>query len=331
MTKPNKKNPRPSTPPIIPYIKPTVSQCILDLEKQCLGTDYQLHYAVYIISLKSTNHEIMGNGISTYNNDGDNEQDESDREVVLNRLLTMQSDEDVDQWRSLRVGLSVLREHELGSKDEESTPESDLLSANIRALTPLQLAIYLNLPGIIRLLYTTSSKSSTPSYSSKNNSYDEEDEHGRTPLLACELKQMECIQTIMCISSPRKLIRREQLGGNTAFHFCCMSRRNYKQEGEDDSNDQHHHQLATSSTSQCASAFEMLLRYTPIKEQKKILSTTNHNKQNLLHLACNQGDLELTEVLLDCHNTPGVNVSKALEVKDSFGYTPFVSAVALES
>jgi len=50
----------------------------------------------------------MGNGISTYNNDGDNEQDESDREVVLNRLLTMQSDEDVDQWRSLRVGLSVL-------------------------------------------------------------------------------------------------------------------------------------------------------------------------------------------------------------------------------
>jgi len=68
---------------------------------------------------------------------------------------------------------------------------------------------------------------------------------------------MECIQTIMCISSPRKLIRREQLGGNTAFHFCCMSRRNYKQEGEDDSNDQHHHQLATSSTSQCASAFEL--------------------------------------------------------------------------
>jgi len=65
--------------------------------------------------------------------------------------------------------ISLTREHELGSKDEESTPESDLLSANIRALTPLQLAIYLNLPGIIRLLYTTSSKSSTPSYSSKNN------------------------------------------------------------------------------------------------------------------------------------------------------------------
>jgi len=62
MTKPNKKNPRPSTPPIIPYyIKPTVSQCILDLEKQCLGTDYQLHYAVYIISLKSR-YESRDNG-----------------------------------------------------------------------------------------------------------------------------------------------------------------------------------------------------------------------------------------------------------------------------
>jgi len=327
MTKPNKKNPRPQTPPIIPYIKPTVSQTILDLEKQSLELDYPLHYAVYIISLKeNTNHEITGNTCngSRYNNDEVDERNKSDGEVVLNRLLKMQSDEDVDQWRSLRVGLSTIR----GLEDEESTLETDLLSADVNAMTPLQLAIYLNLPSIIRLLYTTSTTTST--HYTKNNSCDEEDEYGRTPLmLACELNHVECIQTIMCISSPRKLVRREQLGGNTAFHFCCMDRQ-LKEEGGEDSHD-HHHQLATSSTPQCASAFEMLLRYTPIKEQKKILSTTNHNKQNLLHLACNQGDLQLLEILLDCHNSPGVNVAKALEVKNSFGYTPFVSAVASES
>jgi len=328
MTKPN-KHPRPQTPPIIPYIKPTVSQSILDLEKLCLGLDYPLHYAVYIISLKYTNQVIMGNSSFSHNNSDMDEREKSDGEIVLNRLLTMQNDEDVDRWRTLRVGLSTI----LGLEDEESTaPESDLLSADVNALTPLQLAIYLNLPGIVRFLYTTSTTTST-SFSSKNNSCDEEDEHGRTPLmLACELNRVECIQTIMCISSPRKLVRREQLGGNTAYHFCCMSRSNYKQEGEDDSHD-HHHQLAMpdSSSSQCANAFDMLLRYTPIKEQKRILSTTNYNKQNLLHLACNQGDLQLLEILLDCHTTPGVNVSKALDIKDKFGYTPFVSAVASES
>ena len=304
------KQSRSLTPPIIPYIKPTVSQSILNLETKCLELDYPLHYVVYSISLKNTNknQEIMGN-ISRYNNDEDDEQDKSDGEVVLNRLLTMQNDEDVDLWMSLRVGLSSIRGLEA---EEESTPETDLLSADVNAMTPLQLAIYLNLPGIVRLLYT-SSKSSAPSHSAKNNSCDEEDEHGRTPLmLACELNRVECIQTIMCISSPRKLVRREQLGGNTAFHFCCIDRqRKYKQKGEEDSHD--HHQLATTSSSQCASAFDMLLRYTPIKEQKRILSTTNYNKQNILHLACNQGDLQLLEILLDCHTTPGVNVMKALK------------------
>ena len=313
--------PRPQTPPIIPYIKTTVSQSILDLEKQCLELNYPLHYSIYSISLKNMN---QGIGISSSYDDNDTHE-KSDGEIVLNRLLTMQNDDDVDRWRTLGVGLSTI----LGLEDEESTaPELDILSADVNALTPLQLAIYLNLPSIVRLLYT-SSKSSAPSHSSKN-SWDEEDEHGRTPLmLACELGNVECIQTIMCISSPRKLVRREHLGGNTAFHFCCMDRQyTYKQEGEEDSHD---HQLATTSSSQCASAFDMLLRYTPIKDQKRILSITNHNKQNLLHLACNQGDLQLLEVLLDCHNTPGVSVNKALEFKDSFGHNPFVSAVASES
>jgi len=333
MTKPNTNTtPRPNTPPIIPYIKPTVSQTILDLEKQSLELDYPLHYVIYIISLKYTNHEIMGNGISIFdNNKEDDERNKSDGEVVLNRLLTMQSDDDVSRWMNLRVGLSILCEFE----DEESTPETDhLLSADVNAMTPLQLAIYLNLPSIVRLLYTTSSKALTPSYSSKN-SWDEEDEYGRTPLmLACELNHVQCIQTIMCISSPRKLVRREQLGGNTAFHFCCMDRQHhkYKLEGEDDSHDKHHQlAMSASASSQCASAFDMLLRYTPIKDQKRILSTTNYNKQNLLHLACNQGDLQLLEILLDCHTTPGVNVAKALDGKDSLGCTPFVSAVASES
>ena len=322
--------PRPPSPTIIPYIRPTVPQSILDLEQRCIQSMYPLHCAIYNIAL-SQNYEEFG----TYNNNNDS-YEKSDAEVVLHRLLTKHKAEEVMQWKSQRVGLSRIPGLEGTSKCDKSSIDTltnakvDLLSADIASLTPVQLAIYWNQPKAIRLLYSTTTHGTNMKHS------DEEDEHGRTPLmLACELSHAECIQALMCASSLRKLDRRERKGGNTAFHFCCMGS-NYGNllrvhSGDDD--DVEGEDIldlgSDTSTSVCVDSLDMLLRYTSVKDQKRALMTTNRNGHNLLHLACLQGDLILLECLLK--NIPGVNVSKVLDVKDVFGYTPFLTAVAHNS
>ena len=325
---------RPPSPTIMPFIRPTASQSVLDLEQKCLQSSYPLHCVIYNIALSQGE-----KGLDNYcGNDGDSYK-KSDAEVVLHRLLTKHEAEEVLKWKNKQVSMSQIRGLEgtsnyVKSRDDTLTnAKVNLLSADIASLTPLQLAIYWNQPKAIRLLH---SKTTTHDTNMKHSS--EEDEHGRTPLmLACELSHAECIQALMCASHPRKLDRRERKGGNTAFHFCCMGS-NYGNlprvySGDDDGdNDVEGKDVIDLATSVCVDSLDVLLRYTSVKDQKRALMTTNRNGHNLLHLACRQGDLILLEWLLEQYqNIPGVNVSKALDVKDMFGYTPFLTAVAHDS
>ena len=126
---------------------------------------------------------------------------------------------------------------------------------------------------------------------------------------------------------------REKEGGNSAFHLCCMGRSKTKRllDSHVDDHDEEHDSDVDIASSSCADSIDMLLRYTSIKDQKRALMSTNIKGENLFHLACSKGDLPLLERLLDCHDLPGVKISKALEAKNKIGYTPFLSAVASNS
>ena len=234
--------------------------------------------------------------------------------------------------RGLESKSAQCQESSVKTLTSNRTHPNLLLSADTSSLTPLQLAIYWNLPRIVRLICT--------SFASKKNgkkATEEEDEHGRTPLmLACELSHVACIQAVLCVSSP-KLDRRERDGGNTAFHFCCMGRLLNEEQLllsdsliRDDNSGEDVLDFDDTSTA-CADAMSMLLKYTPVSQQKRAFMLTNGNGQNLLHLACSRGDLRLVECLLVRGNGSGIKISKALDAKDRFGYTPFLAAVAADA
>ena len=156
-------------------------------------------------------------------------------------------------------------------------------------------------------------------------------------MLACELGHAACIQAILCGSKP-KLDCRERKGGNTAFHFCCMGKPNsegqilHRHVGSDNDDDDDGEQDNYDGNHQgCVKAIGMLLRYTQSNLQMRALMLTNKDGQNVFHIASTRSDLGLIERLLECHNLPGVKISKALDAKDRFGYTPFLAAVAADA
>ncbi|KAL7542163.1 hypothetical protein ACHAXR_011580 [Thalassiosira sp. AJA248-18] len=313
---------------------PTVSQSIIDLEQFCIQSCHPLHCAIYNHAL-CYDHRDTASLRDFDGNYDDNSQnwERSEAEVVLQRLLTMHNPKEVMLWKRERVGLLEINGLEafnvpyVESRAKGLTDmTTSLLSADTTSLTPLQLAICWNLPRIIRLLCTTSVSSNG------GNKVEEDDEHGRTPLmLACQLGHAACIQALLCVSSP-KLDRREREGGNTAFHFCCMGRSN------DDERLLYNHLVVENEeddlkcdTTACVEAIDMLLRYTPTTLIKRALMLTNFDGQNVLHLACSRGDLGLLERFLGCRNLAGVKISKALDAKDRFGKSPFLAAVAADA
>ena len=309
-------------------------QPIIDLVQLCIESPFPLHCVIY-------NHALCHVAASEYNDDNTHHYTtiptirvKSDTEVVLHRLLTMQDIDTVLRWKGLRTGLADMRGLEANGASHSQTGANilidaapPLLSADTTSLTPLQLAVYWNLPDIIRLLCTAGVQSPT-----LKNSV-EEDEKCRTPLmLACELGHVACIKTIMCLSTCNNMLkRRERVGGNSAFHFCCIgsssSECNRKSHGIDDDDDygEMHNVSRRSDT------IDALLQYTPTKDHKIALLSTNQNGQNIFHMACSRGDVSLLERLLEMHILPGVNIAKALGAKDSLGYTPFLTAIVSDS
>jgi len=342
----NMNNASASTTPLSPVkvwpeSSKVVPQSILDLEHFCIESSHPLHCAIYNHALKYYDNGILRNhcnGNINSDNSQNNNFETTETEVVLRSLLTMQGSVDVLRWKNERVCLTAMRGLEANThclQDSRvdtllgctSTNPKALLSADRTSLTPLQLAIYWNQPRMVRLLCDT--------FASKKQQVkkaEEEDEHGRTPLmLACELGHVDCIQAILCASVP-KLDRREREGGNTAFHFCCMGKLNDGQLSTTHLHEDAEDDILRFDTSTCVDSIDMLLKHTPLGQQKRAFMLTNCNGQNLLHLACSRGDLRLVECLLDRGNLlPGVKISKALDAKDRLGYTPFLAAVSADA
>lgn len=317
----------PTTSTTIP--PPVLSNPVIDLERKCIESGCPIHCAIY-------NHALYHNGLRLDYFDDHHDATptkpvKSDAEVVLHRLLTMHSIDGILRWKSMRVGLSDMRGLEGNKYPEErvnilTDATVHVLSADITSLTPLQLAVFWNLPDIIRLLCTTGVQPQT-----LKNSI-EEDEKCRTPLmLACELGHVACIKAIMCASTFKKLDRRESEGGNSVFHFCCIGSSssfecNQKSKDVDDDENQ-----CAVRSSRRRDAIDVLLQYTPIKDQKIALLSTNRKGQNIFHLVCSQADVMLLQRLLEMQNLPGVNISKALDATDINGNTPFLCAIAADS
>jgi hypothetical protein len=262
----------------------SISPQITLLEKKCLQSDYPLHFIIHhYYSLRQHQQHV------------------SDAKTVLIRLLEEQDIATVELWRSTTMSLYNLNVFET-LLDLNVLPGIQLLSADLEALTPLQLAIILDLPEVVCLLLSTAGNKSITM---------EEDEFGRTPLmLSCELHRRKCIEALLSLIVKPKLDHRENNGGNSAFHLCCMGSTN------------------TVSLSAAADTIEFLLSRTPPPLQKRILFSVNNSRQSLLHLACASADLSLVDCILSQLNQRGCNfVMKALNMKDRNDCVPFICAI----
>lgn len=279
----------------------SVSPQITLLEKKCLQSDYPLHFIIHhYYSLRQHQQHI------------------SDAKTVLIRLLEKQDIATVELWRSTTMSLYNLNVFEI-LLDLNVLPGIQLLSADLEALTPLQLAIILDLPEVVCLLLSTICPSLQIGAGNKPTTM-EEDEFGRTPLmLSCELHRQKCIEALLSLIVKPKLDHRENNGGNSAFHLCCM-RKQMMFSGETSTN--------TVPLSAAADTIELLLSRTPPQLQKRILFSVNNSRQSLLHLACASADLSLVECILSQLNQRGCNfVMKALNMKDRKDCVPFICAI----
>ena len=275
---------------------------VLDLEILCCETAYPLHAIIYLHALQNpfVYDDRLGDSMSTST--------KSDSEVVLHRLLTLQDQHDVKRWRMEGINLD-----ELCQFSTPSTWMKNLFSAIQgitsvdKEMTPLQLAIVLNCPDIVRVL---SSSVSTFSTSNKN----ESEQCCTSLMLACELGHAACIKALLC-SSKIKLDYRERGGGNTAYHFCCLGQR--ASNNDDDVINYNN-----------VSALDTLMSHTPNAIQKRVLLLTNREGKHIAHIACARGDLSLLKCVMGhLSNVSSQLPWKALTTTDRLGRTPFISAV----
>jgi len=284
LSQPFDENPTPQIADI--SWSPQVPKAVLELEEACCETDYPVHAIIYLHALQNPFIDDEGH------EDTAQTSTKPDSVVVLHRLLALEDHDSVQQWREKRIGLDKLskfRNPPLWVKNLVN--EIEQIASADNEMTPLQLAITLNCPDIIRALVS----STMASYGVHN---------GCTPLmLACELGRIACIKALLC-SSHVKLDYRERRGGNTCYHYCCLNQNNG------------------------VAALDTLMSHTTNTTRKRVLLSTNREGRNLLHLACARGDLPLLESLLGhLSNISSQLPWKALTMNDRLGHNPFISAV----
>jgi len=294
--------PMKQTTTTLPDRQTLVPSSVLDLETLCCETPYPLHAIIYL-------HALRNPFVSDRIGDSLSSSSKPDSEIVLHRLLTLQDQDDVERWRMEEVGLEELYQFSTPSTWIKNLSGSIEEIASVgKEMTPLQLAIVLNCPDVVRVLC---SSMSTFSMGSKN-----ESEQGCTSLmLACELGHAACIKALLC-STNIKLDHREKRSGNSAYHFCCMGRMASANE-EDVTNNNN------------VSALDTLMSHTPNSLRKRVLLLTNREGKNIAHIACARGDLLLLKCVINHLSIVSSQMPwKALTATDRLGHTPFISAVS---
>lgn len=290
-----------------------IPKSILDLEQMCLESPHPFHFLIQQYAIASASRDVISISDAA-----------SDAVAVLQRLLTIHDENEVAEWRAQRIDPKDM-DGEVAAviPDLSKLHSEELLSADITSLTPLQLAILWDLPKLVRIMLSVQSITSTTD--GNRNKCEESDEHNRTPLMmACELGNLACMDTILCLSNI-KFDARELQSGNTAYHFCCMRKPKFTEPPPYKHNvDDYHEGNVHSSTD----AFELLLSKSPYGMQKRVLMMVNNDKRNLLHTACSHRDLRLVECLLEHLSCRGYNLAvKALNMKDRYKCVPFLTAV----
>eukprot|EP00978_Attheya_sp_CCMP212_P004603 scaffold10034_cov53-Attheya_sp.AAC.6 len=174
-------------------------------------------------------------------------------------------------------------------------PTPPLLSADTTAFSPLQFAIFLDRPHLIKVILD--SDAVRPSLSTIA-----ADKYSRTPLmLASELGRDGCVKVLLSYSV--RLAAKDDLHGNTVLHFCCK--------GGDPTSLKL--LLGASGASKGSS------------NHQRLVCSKNKLGQTALHVACKEGRTHLVETFLStCASGAS---SKALQMEDSDGRTPLLSAV----
>ena len=276
-----------------------VHPAVLELETKCYGTTHPLHAIIYLHALRNP---FVCNGTEDFAS-----RYTRSEYIALKRLLILRDEDDINEWMITRI-----RAEELFQLGKPSAMIKTLLTSmqDITSMeedmTPLQLAIALNLPDIVRLL---SSSNRTCSMGSKNAS-----ERGCTSLmLACELGNLACIKALLC-TFKIKLDYREKGSGNTFYHFCCLCTKMTSYNDDDDAN---------------VSALDTMMSHTPNALRKRVLLLSNREGRNILHIACARGDLNLLKCALRHLSSVSSQLPwKALTATDRLGNSPFISAVS---
>ena len=161
--------------------------------------------------------------------------------------------------------------------------------------SPLQLAVYLDKPHIVKILLLSQEPGKTkPTEGSR-----------QTPLmLAAKMGHDACIQTLLSSGgASQSLLTRDPIKGDSALHFACRH-------------------------GAPASSVRLLLNLSGGHTQK-LLSCRNNAGQCALHLACEAGQNHIVEVFLqECSASV---LTKVLGILDNQKQTPLLAAVTSEA
>jgi Ankyrin repeats (many copies) len=208
---------------------------------------------------------------------------------------------------------SSIDNHKIG---DESCSSGEVLS-------PLQLAVQLDRPRMVRILFAQST------YSDKSNSdllLSSLNRQGRDGyvkpaiLMAAELGHEECLQAFLSASHGPSILLTRDLDGNTVLHYCCqtenatvsMLRMCLRAAAGCSYNSNHVNASSSSSSSFLA----------------KLLLYKNSQGQTCMHIACEHSRVDLVEVILSDTTGSLTLLSRVLSVLDDRQQTPLLAAVA---
>lgn len=168
--------------------------------------------------------------------------------------------------------------------------EDRLLSLPNSNVSPIQLAVALNRPNILRILFTSQYASSIP----------DGQDYLPAPHLAVKRGHEECLQLLLSNNANNILSR--TTNGNNVLHACCLPR-----------------------TPVTALQLVLYVLNNSTLLTKAMLSVNQHN-ETPLHIACRQGLVEHVEIFLS--SLGFTLLAKLFQLKDDWEQTPFLAAVA---
>lgn len=212
--------------------------------------------------------------------------------------------------QALRELLSLHKVGQLSDCLKEAKPESlDATKSQAQSLVEIALHVCVqqDKPHLLRIVLKHISRFSSHDKSRKQ----EKNQHITPLMMAAELGHGECLLLLLSVQERNSnTVSSRDPNGNNVFHYCCSG------QGDD-------------------LTLRLLLKDLSVgakwKQQQlsKTLLTKNKHEKTPLHVACEQGRVDLVEVFLSICST--AILSKMLSMTDKKEQTPLLAAVAANS